>query len=218
MTVRTADRSPREGSPEKRTAILNAARELFLQDGYDRTSMDAISARAKVSKRTVYDYYGDKRRLLIGVVEAGGEVLMESLRRALDAHLADSVGIQTVPQLEQALQDFALDLGSTVMTSATYVILIDLVRSNYAALEPELREHPMSYMPEQALAERLEHYTEQGLLDIEDSRLAADHFNALTTLLAYASVPGPAYADSHRAQQSMKNGVHAFVRAYGARN
>ncbi len=108
MTLRTA----REGSPEKRAAILEAARELFVRDGYDRTSMDAISARAKVSKRTVYDYYGDKQRLLLGVVEAGGDVLMVALERALEAHLADDAQIRTVPQLEQALKQFAVDLAS----------------------------------------------------------------------------------------------------------
>ena len=210
MTVRTA----REGSPEKRAAILEAARELFVRDGYDRTSMDAISARAKVSKRTVYDYYGDKQRLLLGVVEAGGEVLMVALERALKAHLADDAGIATVPELEQALKRFAVDLAATIMDSAAYTVVIGLVRNNFDALEEQLAGHPMTSVPEERLAERLEHFTRQGLLEIPDARLAADHFNALTTLLAYA---GPDRTDSERARVSMENGVHAFIRAYAVR-
>jgi TetR/AcrR family transcriptional repressor of mexJK operon len=215
MTVKTADRSPREGSPAKRAAILAAARELFVRDGYDRTSMDAISARANVSKRTVYDYYGDKQRLLLGVVEAGGEVLMAALERTLAAYLADDAGITTVPQLEQALKRFAVDLGVTIMDSAAYTVVIALVRNNFDALEEQLTGHPMISLPEERLAERLEHFTRQGLLEIPDARLAADHFNALTTLLAYA---GPDRTDPETARLSLENGVHAFIRAYGVRS
>ena len=217
MTTRTADQSTREGQPEKRAAILQAARELFARDGYDRTSMDAIAARAKVSKRTVYDYYGDKRGLLLAVVEAGGDALMVVLRKAVDAHLADDADIQTVEQLERALQGFALDLGDTVMTSNAYSVVLGLVSNNFEALKEDLAGHPMTCLPEETLAERLEHFARRNLLEITDPRLAADHFNALTTLLAYASVPGPAHVDPERARQSMKDGVHAFVRAYGVR-
>jgi AcrR family transcriptional regulator len=38
----------------KRDAIVQAATELFLDAGYGAVSMDAIAARARVSKRTVY--------------------------------------------------------------------------------------------------------------------------------------------------------------------
>jgi TetR/AcrR family transcriptional regulator, mexJK operon transcriptional repressor len=49
-------------------------------------------------------------------------------------------------------------------------------------------------------------------------RLAADHFNALTTLLAYKSQPDPAKADLDRVRQTMIDGVHAFIRACAARH
>lgn len=48
-------------------AILQAARELFVSDAVERTTLDAVALRAKVSKRTVYDYYGDKRNLVLAV-------------------------------------------------------------------------------------------------------------------------------------------------------
>jgi len=55
----------REGAPAKRAAIESAAHALFLRDGYARTSVDAVAREAGVSKRTVYDYYGDKQRLFL---------------------------------------------------------------------------------------------------------------------------------------------------------
>ena len=51
----------------KRAAILDAAEALFVSDGYELTSVDAISARAGVSKRTVYDHFGDKLTLFRSV-------------------------------------------------------------------------------------------------------------------------------------------------------
>jgi TetR/AcrR family transcriptional regulator, regulator of autoinduction and epiphytic fitness len=47
----------------KREAIIAAAIELFLQAGYQNTSMDAISAQAEVSKRTLYNHFSSKELL-----------------------------------------------------------------------------------------------------------------------------------------------------------
>jgi AcrR family transcriptional regulator len=55
---------------EKRTQILRAARELFLANGYKRTSMEAIRAAADVSKPTLYTHYADKEALFADVVQA----------------------------------------------------------------------------------------------------------------------------------------------------
>src|SRR5688572_18076769 len=66
----------------KRRAILEAAAELFLQDGYSGTSMDEVAARASVSKQTVYAQFGGKEALFVTVVatmtgDAGDEVQRE---------------------------------------------------------------------------------------------------------------------------------------------
>jgi TetR/AcrR family transcriptional repressor of mexJK operon len=37
--------------------------------------MDTIAARAEVSKHTVYDYFGDERRLLLATLSAASESL-----------------------------------------------------------------------------------------------------------------------------------------------
>lgn len=58
--------SPRPGrpkSPEKREAIRRAAVELFMSDGLQRTSMDAIATAAGVSKQTVYSHFDSKDEL-----------------------------------------------------------------------------------------------------------------------------------------------------------
>ncbi|USI99816.1 TetR/AcrR family transcriptional regulator [Xanthomonas prunicola] len=59
-------RAPRD----KRGAILAAARALFQQHGFDRTSMDTIAERAMVSKATVYAHFASKEVLFRTTLEA----------------------------------------------------------------------------------------------------------------------------------------------------
>lgn len=54
-----AERKEREKEDLKRR-ILDAARSLFLEHGYDRTSMRMIAERIEYSPTTIYLYYKDK--------------------------------------------------------------------------------------------------------------------------------------------------------------
>lgn len=54
---------------DKRTAIVDAATQVFLVNGYDQSSMEAVALQAEVSKTTVYAHFGDKFGLLQAVAE-----------------------------------------------------------------------------------------------------------------------------------------------------
>ncbi|TDV54302.1 TetR family transcriptional regulator [Pseudomonas graminis] len=54
----------------KRQAILEAAKNLFISNGYANTSMDAVAAEAGVSKLTVYSHFVDKETLFSCAVVA----------------------------------------------------------------------------------------------------------------------------------------------------
>src|SRR5579875_3304544 len=55
---------------EKRAAILEAAKALFIRNAFAGTSMDAIAAEAGVSKLTVYSHFGDKDNLFREVIRS----------------------------------------------------------------------------------------------------------------------------------------------------
>ncbi|WP_371420012.1 TetR/AcrR family transcriptional regulator [Tardiphaga sp.] len=65
----------RGGRPTKSAAIerdlrlLDCATELFLERGFDATSIDAVAEAARVSKPTVYGQYVDKRGLFEAVLK-----------------------------------------------------------------------------------------------------------------------------------------------------
>lgn len=205
----------RESSAKKRAAILAAARELFARNGVDRVSMDAVSAQAGVSKATVYEYFGDKRRLFLAILSEASSTLTETGQQVLDRHLGEDANIVTVGQLEQALVATVIELAATVH-SVSYAAIFGLV-AQQRLINPSSSDDLSTEWLESALADRLAHFTRQGLLDADDPRLAATHLAALTLLLAYNEQPDPATADRGRLEQTMTDGTRAFIRAYSPR-
>lgn len=216
MTEVGTAKAVREGSAEKRTAILAAARDLFVHQGVDRVSMDAVAAQAGVSKRTVYDYFGDKRRLFLAILADASQSLDASVRAPLAAHFGDYSAITTVPQLEQALTAMAVEVGSTIVGSSDYAAAFALVAQERLRV-PTTQDDVLTAAAEEALAELIAHFVEAGLLETDDPRLAADHFGALTILSAYNKHPVPSESDPGQIRQVMIDGVHAFIRAYAVR-
>jgi len=47
-------------SAERREQLLETARSVFAERGFDGTSVEEIAARAKVSKPVVYEHFGGK--------------------------------------------------------------------------------------------------------------------------------------------------------------
>lgn len=65
-----------EPSTDKRSAIVEAAARVFLDQGYGAASMDAIAAEAGVSKQTVYSHFGAKDALFEAIIEDKCDQLM----------------------------------------------------------------------------------------------------------------------------------------------
>ena len=57
-------------SDRKHRSMVEAARILFLKQGYEGTSMEEIAVKAAVSKQTVYKHFADKKRLFEEIVLA----------------------------------------------------------------------------------------------------------------------------------------------------
>src|SRR6187455_325534 len=74
-------------SDETRKAILEAAREVFVDDGFERASMRRVAQRAGITHGTIYLHFRDKDDLFYQVSEEQFRVLLERLRglpRTLD--------------------------------------------------------------------------------------------------------------------------------------
>ncbi|MCF0057473.1 TetR/AcrR family transcriptional regulator [Dyadobacter sp. CY356] len=62
---------------EMRELILEAARKLFLAQGFDKTSIRNIAEAIEYSPATIYLYYKDKNELLYSLHEAGFQKMMK---------------------------------------------------------------------------------------------------------------------------------------------
>ena len=61
-------RPPKELEGEVEERILNAARQVFLENGFEGSSIDEIAVAARSGKPTIYARVGDKRALFTAVV------------------------------------------------------------------------------------------------------------------------------------------------------
>lgn len=90
---------PRAADKEARhLALLHTAKQLFLEKGYSKVSLEMIAREAHVAVRTIYVKFGGKAGLLSAIISEGR------------AHFfADMASMETDPRpLEEILGDFSL--------------------------------------------------------------------------------------------------------------
>lgn len=65
---------------ELREHILRAAKDVFLEMGFERASMDVLAARAATSKRTLYAHFESKDKLFLAVVDLVRQLYLDKLK------------------------------------------------------------------------------------------------------------------------------------------
>ncbi len=71
------------GPERRRPLVLDAALELFLERGYDGTSIEAIAKAAKVSRAVVYDCFANKEALFGALLKREEQRLIQHLLAAI---------------------------------------------------------------------------------------------------------------------------------------
>ncbi|MFP6848153.1 MAG: TetR/AcrR family transcriptional regulator [Pseudomonas sp.] len=191
----------------KRKAILEAAKTLFLSNGYDGSSMDAIAAEAGVSKLTVYSHFTDKEKLFAAAVQSKCE---EQLPELL-FELSDEV------PLAQVLLN--IGRGFHELINSRESVELHRVMVSLAAQDSKL-----SRMFYEAGAQRvllgmedlLRKANQNGKLHIADPASAADHFFCLIKgganfrlLIGCGEPLQGAEAEAH-----VRDAVAVFLRAF----
>jgi AcrR family transcriptional regulator len=81
-----ADSAPQYGLRERkkirtRVALIEAAAELCLKQGYDNTTVEQIAAAADVSPRTFSRYFPTKESVVVAILDDMDEYIAEALER-----------------------------------------------------------------------------------------------------------------------------------------
>ncbi|RSN34545.1 TetR/AcrR family transcriptional regulator [Amycolatopsis sp. WAC 01416] len=205
-TARTPGR--RLQAEAKQAAILDAAEALFVSDGYELTSVDAISARAGVSKRTVYDHFGDKQTLFRSVLGRANDAVVATVHKAIDEELTDDRDIRA------ALLGFARRVTTGMFPTSDYATFRRL--SSQAPVAPRLPEAARD-QPERMMEERFAKFAADGRLRPADPRRAMQHFVALTMRLVLDVVNDDLAGTVGKSEilAILDDGVDVFLRAYG---
>jgi TetR/AcrR family transcriptional repressor of mexJK operon len=202
---------PPDRRADKRSSILNAAAEIFLDGGYLGASMDEIAAKARVAKQTLYAHFSNKRDLFIAMVSALSN-------RASDRVHVGVPEFREGDDLKRYLTDYAVRQLQVVLTPRI-VRLRRLVIGEVSRF-PELGEALYSGGPGRAiisLARTFERLAACGTLPIRNPSLAASQFNWLVMsaplnramLLGDDAIPSTTELKKHAAES-----VQLFLAAY----
>jgi AcrR family transcriptional regulator len=207
----TALEHPTDGADDnaKRRQILDGARQVFLERGFDGASMGDIAKAAGVSKGTLYVYFKDKDDLFDGMVR--GECAMQ-----LDAvfefdhadHNVEAVLLQRGKAFVRALAD-AKRLSSWRTVIAVAERMPDIGRRLYESGPARGIASLSAYLKAQ---------TEAGVLKVDDYEVAASQF--IETCHATMLKPmlfnfGPSPTDE-RIEHVVRIAVRTFMAAYRA--
>lgn len=198
-------------SARKRRAIMDAARTLFLRQGYAGTSMDDVAALAAVSKQTVYKNFTDKQRLFT-------ELVTDDIARTEQQSQSLVEGLQDTLDLERDLRTVARRHVAEVVTPE--LVQMRRVLIGEADRFPELARTWFANGPERAhttFAQQFQELARRGLLRLEDPLLAAQHFNwlILAIPLNRAMFLGPEESSGPEELEHLADeAVRVFLAAY----
>lgn len=198
-----------EEETSKRRQILDGARKVFMELGFDGSSMGEIARAAGVSKGTLYVYFADKFRLFEAIVEEqslthDAKMFQFDGERDLAANLAGFGEVYLALICRP-------DGGSAIRTVMAIAERMPEVGRRYynCVLEGTITR----------LAAYLEDRVKAGELVIDDCRLAASQFHLMcqaTLFLPFifqaAPVPSP-----ERIREVIASAIWMFLAAYGAK-
>ncbi|MFE3254222.1 TetR/AcrR family transcriptional regulator [Nocardia sp. NPDC059091] len=196
----------------KRSVIVDAATDSFLEFGYERTSVEAIAEQAGVSKQTIYNYFGDKRTLF--------RVVLAGVRAAADT--ADELDPRLLRNPDTVFEDLV-----TVGRLFLAVTLSERVSAVRRLIVGEVARHPdlhqvcadqsVAQGPRIAgwLAHRLEVLAAAGILETtEPAEVAGQFFAQLSHDGQQASAFGTIALTPDRAAEISARAARLILRAY----
>jgi AcrR family transcriptional regulator len=198
-----------EEDSSKRRQILDGARKVFMDLGFDGASMGEIARAAQVSKGTLYVYFADKSALFEAILE------QEALQ-----HGQVAFNFDPARDVETTLKDFGRAYnrllcrpggGSAIRTvMAIAERMPDLGRRYYArVLDKSINR----------LSDYLKAHAATGDLDIEDCDLAASQFMELckaSLFLPFVFQAAPAPSEE-RMSEVVDSATRMFLAAYRAK-
>ena len=108
---------------ERRHQLIDVARSLFAERGYEGTSIEEIALRANVSKPVVYEHFGGKEGLYAVVVDREVLGLLDRITNALTAghprELLEQAALALLDYIEEETDGFRVLVRESPVGSST---------------------------------------------------------------------------------------------------
>src|SRR5258708_7526951 len=160
-------RPTREEAARRDARLLDVATKLFMERGFDCTSIDAVAETAGISKPTVYARYRDKRDLFTAVLRA-------TIQRCLAPLSAPAQAARVNPRsVETTLHDLSRHL--LAHSRIPEVVMLRRTLAAQAAQFPELAKlaHDEGWQRGvRAVAILLQQFADRGQIEIDDPAVA----------------------------------------------
>src|SRR5437588_544220 len=195
-----------EEDSSKRRQILDGARKVFMDLGFDGASMNEIARSAGVSKGTLYVYFADKNRLFEAIVE---EEVLEQSKVAFNFDPARDVTTTLMDFGQAYIQLLCRPGGGSALRTVMAI----------AERMPEVGRRFYSNviaLTIARLAAYLDIHVRSGDLVIEDSELAATQFMqmcqaSLFLPFVFQAAPAPS---AERIAEVVESATRMFLAAY----
>ncbi len=195
---------PRRDEAEAREArLLEVATAMFIERGFDATTIDAVAEAAGVAKRTLYARYSDKAALFAAVLHQ----LIERWLVPFSTFEADA----SMP-LEAALTGLARHVLEASLRPEA--IAVQRILSAQASRFPELARMGFEEGGLKAVhttAALLRRHVARGAIDVESPELAAEQFLSLVTGSSFRRALLGLPPDQDEIERRIKSGVSLFL-------
>lgn len=204
---RTVYRSPgrptRDQAEQRNRELLDKALDLFLENGFERTTIEAITASVGMAKRTVYARYGDKLTLFKAALQRAIAEWMIPVEALREAESAD---------FEETLQRIGRILVANVLTPEG-LRLMRITNAESIRL-PEIAEYTLregTAATMQFLAELFRRRLTAPRPDAAEARDAAGAFLNLVVGGPASTMAWGVHLDEAEIERTTRYSVHLFL-------
>ncbi len=202
---RTKRGRPRD--PERMKRVIETASQHFLEQGYDRASMEAVALASGVSKMTLYNYFPNKDALFEACVAARTDGMFADF---ISAGLDPSRPADTLALI--ARQFLALMRADDVLS-------IHRILFGLASTHPDVCARFYKAGPQRIntlVQDYLSAARQAGSLDIDDIDMAADQFISLQLGRPHLlSMLGLAQPTAEEDEQLIRENIALFLARHG---
>jgi TetR/AcrR family transcriptional regulator, mexJK operon transcriptional repressor len=200
---RSPGRPTRDQAEQRNRELLDKALDLFLENGFERTTIEAITASVGMAKRTVYARYGDKMTLFRAALDRAIADWLVPVDRLREAETGD---------LEETLQEIGQILVANILTPEGLRLL--RITNAESIRHPEIGQYTVRAGTEATLTFLTDLFRRRltdPRPDAQEARDAADAFLHLVVGGPASTMAWGVELDEPEIERMTRYAVHLFL-------